>query len=804
MSPLGTLDQERRRRRKREDLFEQKARVARAASTVRSSVENNLSELLETSHAVSERFIFCGGKGGVGKTTSSAAIAVKLAEEGHSTLVVSTDPAHSLGDAFDEDLRGKGPVCVGASEELPLHAMEIDTENAIKRFSDAISGLDLISLAQEAGISSSMLESVGADEVLQELSSLFENPPPGIDEIVAISQVVNLIKRGDANFGKGAGRFDRIVFDTAPTGHTLRLLSLPKFLDGFVAKTIKLRARVGGLLNSITSMLGMENTFDSKLNKVVDKLEEFQREIQSLKALFQNPEATEFIIVTIPTQMAVRESERLVDSLKTQQIASKHIIINKLLGTPEGEEANAYLSNIKSGQEQCLSRLEGSLASKGIKMTTVPYFDSEVTGVVALQYMGDLAFKSGWEDLEVLSSSSSSSLPDNNDSTMSLEEKLKRMEAEIEKEATQAADSMPKFVIMGGKGGVGKTSCSSALALSLAMRGAKTAVVSTDPAHSLGDSLQMHLSGNLQPVPALPENVNLYAMEIDTKQAIDNFKSAVQGMVEQSRSGGGGGVLSSLKLEEFVETLETPPPGADELVALSEMLKIVNRGTPDTGEQFDYVVIDTAPTGHTLRLLALPEFLNKFFTRLRKIRDKASGAGAFLSMFAPSGEGEGEEQNSIFSSSYSTSEYDDILSRVETTGKTSTPTMATNIDRLAELQDSMNRVTNLLKDPTQSQFCIVTIPTVLAVAESERLVHALEQEKIRVSHVIANQVIASEDDVSDRAYLNRIGFEQEMMTQRVNKLAKSEQLNVVKVPYFDAEVRGLDGLRILGNKLFKA
>eukprot|EP00465_Bigelowiella_longifila_P015020 CAMPEP_0185265692 /NCGR_PEP_ID=MMETSP1359-20130426/28502_1 /TAXON_ID=552665 /ORGANISM="Bigelowiella longifila, Strain CCMP242" /LENGTH=130 /DNA_ID=CAMNT_0027855133 /DNA_START=93 /DNA_END=485 /DNA_ORIENTATION=- len=129
--------------------------------------------------------------------------------------------------------------------------------------------------------------------------------------------------------------------------------------------------------------------------------------------------------------------------------------------------------------------------------------------------------------------------------------------------------------------------------------------------------------------------------------------------------------------------------------------------------------------------------------------------------------------------------------------------MATNIDRLAELQDSMNQVTNLLKDPTQSQFCIVTIPTVLAVAESERLVHALEQENIRVSHIIVNQVIASEDDASDRAYLNRIGFEQEMMMQRVNKLAKSQQLNVIRVPYFDAEVRSLDGLRILGNQLFK-
>jgi len=735
--------------------------------------QESLQELLESQNGVRERYIFCGGKGGVGKTTTAAAIGVKLAEEGHRTLVVSTDPAHSLGDAYAEDISEGIPVDVGGPLAIPLYAMEIDAEKSLKKFSEVVQGLDLIGLAEEAGISIDMLETVGASDVLKELSALFENPPPGIDEIVAISQVVKLLKSGKAGPDQ---QFDRVVFDTAPTGHTLRLLALPKFLDGFVARTLRLRARLGGVLNSLTTMLGMENTFDSKLNKVVDSLEDFQKDIQELKALFENSDATEFIVVTIPTVMAVKESERLLGSLKRSKIATKHIIVNKLLAP---REDNSYLDAIKEGQGMCLDRLR-ALESSGVTITEVPYFDTEVTGVPALQHMSGVAFAKGWEELDVFTDGTGSA-------ELSIEEKLRRMEAEIEREAT---GDEPRFIIMGGKGGVGKTSCSSALAVHLASKGAKVAVVSTDPAHSLGDSLQMDLTGSLQPVNLVsPESTSgeLYALEVDTEGAIKDFKNAVQEMVgkrEAKKVAGEGGmdILGQLKLEEFAETLETPPPGADELVALSEVLKIVAKGTPGSGEKFDYVVIDTAPTGHTLRLLALPEFLDKFFQRLRKIRDKVGGATSFLNMFM---------------GSESSSTYGDSLD-----AKYGIPDIPeTPVDRLQSIQENMHKVTNLLKNHDQSQFCIVTIPTVLAVAETERLVKALQEQDIKVSHVIANQIIGSGGE-ADNAYLERISQEQDIMMNQVNSIAESGNLNVIKVPFFDAEVRSVYGLKILGDALF--
>ncbi|GAB5357835.1 hypothetical protein AAMO2058_000408700, partial [Amorphochlora amoebiformis] len=729
---------------------------------VRSTVvaDGTLTELMQDSGS-GERIIFCGGKGGVGKTTTASAVGVKLAEEGHATLVVSTDPAHSLGDALDVDLRGGSAVSVGDPMGIPLYAMEIDAEKALKSFSEAIQGLDLVGVAQEAGISPDMLESVGVSDVLKDLSGLFENPPPGIDEIIAIAQVLKLVKKGIP----GAGKVDRIVFDTAPTGHTLRLLSLPNFLDGFVGQAIKLRARLGGVLNSITSLLGMENTFESKLGKVVEKLESFQTDMQTLKMILRDPAKTEFVVVTIPTTMAVKESERLINSLSKSEIATKHIVVNKVLSA---ENEGEYLQNIQMAQDQCLRRLE-SLQSQGVKITNVPYFDSEVTGVPALQHMARVAYRTGWEDLAVAQKKA----PEEE----SIEEKLKRLEMEIEVEASGPKE--PSFLIMGGKGGVGKTSSAASLAIHLAEQGAKTVVVSTDPAHSLGDSLQVDLTGNLQRISGTEGSGELYAMEVDTDNAIRQFRDTVREMVEareRKSSSGNGGVdlLGQLKLEEFLETLETPPPGADELVALAQMLQIVNRGTPGAGEPFDYVVVDTAPTGHTLRLLSLPEFLNKFFARLRNIRDKVGGATSLLSMFM------GPEENT---DPYGIPDIPEV-----------------KIDRLEELQKSMEKVTSLLKNNEQTQFCIVTIPTQLAVAETERLVSALAKEGIAVNHIIANQVLDSGGE-GQNAYLTRISREQQIMLDRVDDVAQREALNVVKVPYFDAEVRSVFGLKVLGDAL---
>jgi len=754
-------------------------RHSRLAINSVSSDAQGLSELFVddrgSSSAGKSRYIFCGGKGGVGKTTTASAIGVKLAEQGHTTLVVSTDPAHSLGDALDEDLSGGGIVDVGSVMGLPLYAMEVDSKQTLDRFSEAVSGLDLVGLAVEAGISVETLETFQVKDLLKDLSSLFENPPPGIDEIVAIAQVLKLVKSSSVeNVAKGHGPITRIVFDTAPTGHTLRLLNLPTFLDSFIAKAIKLRARVGNVLTSLSQFLGMENTFESKLNKVVSKLEDFQNDMQQLKSLLTNPKATEFVVVTIPTTMAVRESRRLLDSLDEADIATKHIVVNRIL-SPQLDVS--YLNSIQEAQQECLERLQ-NLESKGIEITKVPYFDREVYGIDGLAHMGTVAFSQGnsnWEDITQGLPQSSSSSSSSSSSELSIEAKLAKMEMDIER---QSDDYEPKFTIMGGKGGVGKTSSSASLAVHLAKNyGFKVAIVSTDPAHSLGDSLRYPLDGELRNVPGVD---GLYAMEVDTQDALDQLRTAVKDMVQSTKENGGGSggfdLVGQLKLEEFVETLETPPPGADELVALAQMLKIIKKGTPDDGSPFDHVIVDTAPTGHTLRLLSLPSFLDKFFERLKKVRDKVSGASTLLSMFSSS------------SSSSSSSTYDE-------------PEVIEKVDRLQNLQNSIQKVTDLLSNKDKTQFCIVTIPTVLAVAETERLVASLQEQHIQVKHVIANQVVTSSEE-SKSAYLSSISEEQQGMMGEIQNLADAKGLNVVKVPYFDAEVRSVFGLKILGDVLF--
>ena len=162
--------------------------------------------------------VFVGGKGGVGKTTSSAALAIQLAMQDLKVLVVSTDPAHSLGDALDEDLRkGRGnpvmmtdPLTAGR-----LYAAEVDAESALQEFRENLASFDVDKLATSLGVSSDLLEGLG----LREFSGLLNNPPPGLDELVALANVMDDKKD-----------FDVVVIDTAPTGHTLRLLALPQFL----------------------------------------------------------------------------------------------------------------------------------------------------------------------------------------------------------------------------------------------------------------------------------------------------------------------------------------------------------------------------------------------------------------------------------------------------------------------------------------------------------------------------------------------------------------------------------------------
>eukprot|EP00638_Chattonella_subsalsa_P012235 CAMPEP_0117791916 /NCGR_PEP_ID=MMETSP0948-20121206/9138_1 /TAXON_ID=44440 /ORGANISM="Chattonella subsalsa, Strain CCMP2191" /LENGTH=693 /DNA_ID=CAMNT_0005622053 /DNA_START=210 /DNA_END=2290 /DNA_ORIENTATION=+ len=676
-----------------------------------------------------QTFTFFGGKGGVGKTSSSAATAIHLADQGFRTLIISTDPAHSLGDALAQDISGGDMVDVTGMDNLV--AMEIDAQAAIEEFQAALEGIDLVEAARNIGLPEDIIQNLGLKEMVLEF---FETPPPGLDELVAIAKVVKLAK-GE---GENGQYFDRIVIDTAPTGHTLRLLAFPDFLDGFLQKVINLRAKIQGILNTFKGFFsdGGDNVIE-RTEQAIQKLEDFKHQMIALRELFHDAESTEFVIVTIATQLAVAESQRLFSTLKKENIAVRSIIVNQLVSADESE---TYMERLEMNQKTSVNEVEKwqQTSHPDLSITKVPYFDMEVVGVPALKYMGQVAFSKSkeWEEL----------VHEQGDT-----------------------EHLPKFVILGGKGGVGKTSSSSSLAVTFAEQGLNTVIVSTDPAHSLGDALQVDLtSGELIEVEGIFGDGKLFALEVDTEEAMSDFKSTVQAFAQDDSA-----ILR--QFSEFADVLDTAPPGTDELVALAKVLDLIKgKVGAHSGNvpKFDRVVIDTAPTGHTLRLLSFPDFLGDFFERLIRIRDRLKASSAVFNLVS-----QVVSKDSAFKSS----------------------NVGEAKDRLREVQLKMFELEELFRDEDQTEFVVVTIPTTLALEESKRLVDSLKEQEVAVRKIILNQLFSCSKET--KGYFDRLSHSQANELEKLEKLA-DEKLKVTKVPYFDTEITSIYGLRAMGQVLF--
>ena len=268
----------------------------------------------------SRKYYMVGGKGGVGKTSLSSSLAVKFAAEGHHTLVVSTDPAHSLSDSLAQNVRGGMPVEVSDMNGM-LYALEIDPESAKEEFTQFARKTDMGSGAKD------FMSSVGlgafADSIADlKLGELLDTPPPGLDEAIAIAKVLQFTK--DEKFSK----FTRIVFDTAPTGHTLRLLSLPDFLDASIGKIVRLRQKLTSATDAVKGIFGVG---EDKEDDAVEKLEQLKAQVKEVRTLFRNKDTTEFIIVTIPTVLGVSESGRLLQSLREEDVPCKRLVVNQVL-----------------------------------------------------------------------------------------------------------------------------------------------------------------------------------------------------------------------------------------------------------------------------------------------------------------------------------------------------------------------------------------------------------------------------------------------------------------------------------------
>ncbi|WP_253736302.1 ArsA family ATPase [Halohasta salina] len=263
-------------------------------------------------------YVLYGGKGGVGKTTMAAATALSSAAGGTSTLVVSTDPAHSLSDTLETAIP---PTPTRIREEIPLWAAEIDPDEAM---GEGMFGTDenplggMGEMGEQLGPMGDMLGD-DEEEGMGGLAGMMGmgGSMPGADEAVAMRQLLEYLDDP---------RFDRVIVDTAPTGHTLRLLELPELMDSMVGRVMKMRQRMQGMFEGLKGMFGGGNDADPSAD-----LEELRERIERLRGVLRDPEQTDFRVVMIPEEMSVVESERLVDQLDAFGIPVGTLVVNRVM-----------------------------------------------------------------------------------------------------------------------------------------------------------------------------------------------------------------------------------------------------------------------------------------------------------------------------------------------------------------------------------------------------------------------------------------------------------------------------------------
>ena len=289
---------------------------------------------------------FFSGKGGVGKTSVAAATALWFARKGKKTLIISTDPAHSLSDSFREKIGGDVKKI-----DKNLYAVEIDPKKAMEEYKEKY-----MPKIENMG----MLKGLGLDETFDMASMT-----PGIDEIASFDKFLSYMNSNE---------YDVIVFDTAPTGHTLRLLSLPDVLDSWIGKMIKLRMKFSGLANMVKKVLPFGDDKEEQ-DFGAEQLDAMKERINQAKKILTDPEKTSYNIVMIPEYMSIYESERALRTLKEYNIPVKHIIVNQLI--PNNTKCD-FCSAKSRQQKERLKIIKNKF--RNYKIYQVPLFKEEVNG----------------------------------------------------------------------------------------------------------------------------------------------------------------------------------------------------------------------------------------------------------------------------------------------------------------------------------------------------------------------------------------------------------------------------------------
>lgn len=303
-------------------------------------------------------FVFIGGKGGVGKTTVSAATALYFARQGKKTLIISTDPAHSLSDSFERNI-GYNPTPIAEN----LEALEIDPDMAMQEYQAKMKEQQSLNPGMDMGMMQDQMDMASMS--------------PGIDEAAAFDKFLQYMTTDE---------YDIVIFDTAPTGHTLRLLSFPEMMDSWVGKMITIRRQVGSMAKAFKNIMPFMGDEEEE-DRALEDMEESKKQIKIARGIMADPERTSFKTVIIPEEMSIYESERAMEALKKNNMLTDAVIVNQI----QPEEADCdFCKSRRAIQEKRLQMIQEKFGDKVI--AEVPLLNHEVKGMDELKKIGEILY----------------------------------------------------------------------------------------------------------------------------------------------------------------------------------------------------------------------------------------------------------------------------------------------------------------------------------------------------------------------------------------------------------------------------
>ncbi len=662
-----------------------------------------------------------GGKGGVGKTTSAAATALYLAKNNPQKriLLASVDPAHSLMDSLiNKDLFKN------------LMVWEIDAFTSFQQFMKRHS--NTLKIIMERG---TLLDNA-------DISALLSTSLPGIDELMGMIELVDLLENDT---------YDTIVLDTAPTGHTVKFLQMPHLIKNWTHLLDLMMEK-----HRYMSKLYMRHYRSDDTDAFI---EAFSNGAKKVERVLRN-KSCEFVPVMVPEALSVNETKRFLSVLRGHKIPVKDIIVNRVNPFGDCSFCNGqyllqkkYIDDIK----HCFD---------GYNLLMMPLYKEEIHGrdfllnfaemmtETTLHHGTEAHLQNTFHTNEIFHSA----IPINHPFTTPPDPPLESgglgdsVSFSHERKRLPILKTTIEFLMFGGKGGVGKTTIASASALSLAdiYPEKRVLLFSTDPAHSLSDCLGVVVGEDV-----LSLKNNLYVQEMDAGKEYKKLKCLYSDEIKDIMTAfvKGDAAINVVFEKEIMESfIDMTPPGIDEVMAIATIIDYMDKG------KFDLFILDTAPTGHLIRFLEMPElvldWLKFFFNLFLKYKNvfRMPKLSAFL----------------------------------------------------VDLSKKVKKLLTLLRDNEKSLFIPIAIPTEMAYHETSDLVEALRKLKIPLSQMILNMahppspsgITATECALC----INRIAYERKTFDN-------FKHLFPVGTPYVihkqEKEVYGVKALENFGRELYE-